>query len=237
MSRIGDRDPRELPYSQDRLEHTISIQTHHVTLDGTLGVPNDAHGVILFAHGSGSSRFSPRNRFVAHVLREVGFGTLLLDLLSPEEEAVDDVTGQHRFDIAMLAYRLVVAIDWLARSSETEQLAIGLFGASTGGGAALVAAAQRRTSVAAVVSRGGRPDLAGDSLPLVDAPTLLLVGERDRVVIDLNERAAALMRATVRLEIIPRATHLFEEAGTLEQVAVSARDWFVRYMPGQSPLP
>jgi dienelactone hydrolase len=236
MSRIDRRDPHELPYSEDRLEHTISIQTQHVTLDGTLGVPNDAHGIVLFAHGSGSSRFSPRNRFVAHVLREAGFGTLLLDLLSPKEEAVDDVTGQHRFDIAMLADRLVVAIDWLGGSPETERLAVGLFGASTGGGAAIVAAAERPVRVAAVVSRGGRPDLAGDSLPLVDAPTLLLVGERDEVVIDLNERAAALMRATVRLEIIPRATHLFEEAGTLEQVAALARDWFVRYLPGQSPV-
>jgi putative phosphoribosyl transferase len=201
-----------------------------VTLEGTIGVPTEATGIVLFAHGSGSSRFSPRNRFVARVLRDAGLGTLLLDLLSPAEEEVDEVTRHHRFDIQMLANRLVVAIDWLAREPETEHRSIGLFGASTGGGAALVAAAERPQRVNAVVSRGGRPDLAGDFLPVVKAPTLLIVGERDEQVIDLNERARARMRVLVQLEIVPRATHLFEEPGTLEQVATLARDWFLRYL-------
>jgi putative phosphoribosyl transferase len=230
MPRFNSQDLTELPYADDRLERTVSIQTDHVTLEGTLGVPADANGMVLFAHGSGSSRFSPRNRFVARVLRDAGLGTLLLDLLSQSEEAVDEVTRHHRFDIQMLADRLVVAIDWLATSSDTAHLSVGLFGASTGGGAALVAAATRPVRVGAVVSRGGRPDLAGDSLPLVEAPTLLLVGERDEQVIDLNERARAHIRALVRMEIIPRATHLFEEPGALEQVAARARDWFAQYL-------
>jgi putative phosphoribosyl transferase len=223
--------PRDLPYGDDRLERTISIPTDHVTLEGTLGIPDDARGLVLFAHGSGSSRFSSRNRFVARVLRDAGLGTLLLDLLSPSEEAVDEVTRHHRFDIPMLADRVVSAIDWLATQPETEHLPVGLFGASTGGGAALVAAAERPSRVGAVVSRGGRPDLAADALPLVEAPTLLLVGGRDEPVIDLNERARARMRAPVQLEIIPGATHLFEEPGTLEQVATRARDWFGQYLP------
>jgi len=237
MPHSDPRDLRELPYGDDRLERTVLIQTDHVTLEGTLGVPTDANGMVLFAHGSGSSRFSPRNRFVARVLREAGLGTLLLDLLSHSEEVVDEVTRQHRFDISMLADRLVVAIDWLGAQSDTEHLCVGLFGASTGGGAALVAAAARPVRVGAVVSRGGRPDLAGDSLPLVEAPTLLLVGERDEQVIDLNERAHAHMRALVRVKIVPRATHLFEEPGALEVVAAQARDWFAQYLPEQSHAP
>lgn len=228
-----ERMPRELPYSDDSLERTISIRTDRVVLEGTLGVPHDVSGIVLFAHGSGSSRFSSRNRFVARVLRDAGLGTLLLDLLSHAEEIVDDVTREHRFDIPMLADRLVSAIDWLATQPQTEHLPVGLFGASTGGGAALVAAAGRPARVGAVVSRGGRPDLAGDALPLVEAPTLLLVGERDEPVIDLNERARARMRAPVQLEIIPGATHLFEEPGTLEQVATRASDWFGRHLPRQ----
>jgi len=190
----------------------------------------DAVGAILFAHGSGSSRFSTRNRFVAHVLRDAGFATLLLDLLSAEEEQVDDVTRHHRFDIDMLAERLVAALDWLNVERDTAKLPVGLFGASTGGGAALVAATARPDRIAAVVSRGGRPDLAGHALPNVEAPTLLIVGGNDDVVIGLNEEARAAMRAEVRLEIVPGATHLFEEPGTLERVADLARDWFLAHV-------
>jgi dienelactone hydrolase len=213
-------------YDDDRLERTVSIRANDVVLQGTLGVPDRASGVILFAHGSGSSRFSQRNRFVARVLRDANLGTLLLDLLSPEEERIDEVTRHHRFDIRMLANRLVAAIDWLADQPDTAGLPVGLFGASTGGAAALVAASQRPSHVRAVVSRGGRPDLAADALPLVHAPTLLMVGERDEQVIDLNERARAAMHGDVRLEIVPRATHLFQEPGALELVAEQARDWF-----------
>lgn len=229
-----DRDPRHLPWGDDALERTVSIESDEVTLEGTLGVPPRAVGVVLFAHGSGSSRFSPRNRFVARALRDAGLGTLLLDLLSPTEEQVDEVTRQHRFDIDLLADRLMDAIDWLCEQPETEDLSVGLFGASTGGGAALVAAAERPVRVGAVVSRGGRPDLADDSLPNVEAPTLLIVGERDEVVIDLNERARDHMRASVRLEIVPGATHLFEEPQALETVAALARDWFLQHLPAQA---
>jgi dienelactone hydrolase len=218
------------PFDDDRLERGVAVPSGDVTLEGTLGIPDGAVGVVLFAHGSGSSRFSPRNRFVARVLRDAGIGTLLLDLLSPAEEAVDEVTRHHRFDIGMLAGRLVTSIDWLAQESATRSLPVGLFGASTGGGAALVAAAERPDRVAAVVSRGGRPDLAGDALPRVRAPTLLLVGERDEVVIRLNQVAMARMRADVQLVVIPGATHLFEEPGALEQVAVAARDWFLLHL-------
>lgn len=217
-------------YDDDNLERTVSIQAGAVTLEGTMGVPARAQGIILFAHGSGSSRFSPRNRFVARVFRDAGLGTLLLDLLSRSEEDVDEVTRHYRFDIAMLADRLVAAIDWLQRDAETSELPVGLFGASTGGGAALVAAAKKPDRVNAVVSRGGRPDLAGDALPRVEAPTLLIVGGRDDVVISLNEQARGAMTAEVRLEIVPGATHLFEERGALEQVASLARDWFLSHL-------
>jgi putative phosphoribosyl transferase len=217
----------DLPYSDDNLERTISIPAGQLTLEGTLGIPERASGLVLFAHGSGSSRFSPRNRYVARALRDGGLGTLLLDLLSAGEEQIDEVTRHHRFDIPMLADRLVVAIDWLATEETTASLPIGLFGASTGGAAALVAAAERPRRVAAIVSRGGRPDLAGEALSRVEAPTLLLVGGRDDVVITLNERARAQMRGVVNLAIISGATHLFEERGALEQVAAAARDWFL----------
>jgi putative phosphoribosyl transferase len=211
-----------------QLERAVTIRAGEVELEGTLGVPASSTGIVLFAHGSGSSRHSPRNRHVARVLRESGLGTLLLDLLSPGEEQVDDVTRHHRFDISKLADRLVIAIDWLAAQPPTRDLPVGLFGASTGGGAALVAAARRPARVRAVVSRGGRPDLAADSLPLVEAPTLLIVGGRDEMVITLNERARARMRAAeVRLEIVPGATHLFEEPGALEKVAEMAKEWLV----------
>lgn len=214
-------------HGEDGSERTIIIPVRSVTLEGTIGVPHQARGVVLFAHGSGSSRFSARNRYVAGVLRDAGLATLLLDLLSSGEEQVDLVTRQLRFDIPLLADRLVVAIDWLAVNAETGNLPVGLFGASTGGGAALVAAAARPQRVSAVVSRGGRPDLAADALPQVQAPTLLLVGERDDVVIGLNEQARARMTARVELTIIPRATHLFEEPGALEEVAALAREWFL----------
>jgi putative phosphoribosyl transferase len=220
----------DLPFGDDDVERTVSIPAGEVSLEGTLGVPERAGGVVLFAHGSGSSRFSPRNRFVARTLRDAHLGTLLLDLLSPAEEEIDEITRHHRFDIPMLAQRLVVAIDWLATQSSTATLPVGLFGASTGGGAALVAAAERPRRVAAVVSRGGRPDLAADALPHVEAATLLIVGGRDEVVIAMNQDARARMRSRVELRIVPGATHLFEERGALDQVAARARDWLVEHL-------
>ena len=217
-------------------ERQVRVPAGTVMLEGVLAVPDGARGVVLFAHGSGSSRKSPRNRFVARALIEGGLATLLVDLLTPEEEAIDARTRQLRFDIALLGERLVGAIDWLAQQPATRGLPVGLFGASTGGGAALVAAAARRDAVAAVVSRGGRPDLAGDALPHVRAPSLLIVGGNDEPVIGLNRRAAAQMRAPVTLEIVPGATHLFEEPGTMERVASLARDWFVRHLvPASEP--
>jgi putative phosphoribosyl transferase len=219
-----------MPRVTGSAEQTVQVVAGRVTLEGTLAIPPDSRGAVLFAHGSGSSRHSPRNRFVAEALREGGLATLLVDLLTAEEEAVDVRTRHLRFDIGLLAERLVGAIDWLGERAETRDLRVGLFGASTGGGAALVAAAERPERVGAVVSRGGRPDLAGDALPLVRAPTLLIVGEWDEQVIDLNERARDQMRTEVRLEIVPRATHLFEEPGALEEVARLARAWFVRYL-------
>ncbi|HSU96011.1 MAG TPA: alpha/beta family hydrolase, partial [Gemmatimonadaceae bacterium] len=191
----------------------------------------------LFAHGSGSSRFSPRNKFVADILRESGFATLLLDLLTQEEESVDVRTRELRFDLQLLAHRLVDAIDWLAHQELTRELPIGLFGASTGAGAALMAAARRPEQVQAVVSRGGRPDLAGDALAAVHAPTLLIVGGDDKVVIDLNRAAMAQMSSAVRLEIVPGATHLFEERGALDAVANLARRWFTDYLAPPIPSP
>jgi putative phosphoribosyl transferase len=225
-----DREIEMAAYDDDKLERTVSFPAGSVTLEGTLGVPQAATGIVLFAHGSGSSRFSPRNRYVARIFRDAGLGTLLLDLLSRSEEDVDEITRHHRFDIGMLADRLVAAIDWLHNEPETAELPVGLFGASTGGGAALVAAARRPDRVSAVVSRGGRPDLAGEALPHVEAPTMLIVGGHDDVVITLNERARDAMRADVRLEIVPGASHLFEEPGTLEQVASLARDWFLSHL-------
>lgn len=182
--------------------------------------------MVLFAHGSGSSRLSPRNRYVARVLREAGLGTLLLDLLTEEEEEIDLVTRHLRFNIRLLAERLVGAIEWLQREDPTRGLPIGCFGSSTGAAAALVAAAARPDAVAAVVSRGGRPDLAGDALRLVSAPTLLLVGGRDEQVIELNEEARSRIPAPCELRIIPGATHLFEEPGSLEEVSRQAAGWF-----------
>jgi putative phosphoribosyl transferase len=210
----------------------VRIQAGAVTLEGDLQVPDQATGLVLFAHGSGSSRHSPRNRFVAHELQTAGFGILLLDLLTPEEESVDQHTGHLRFDIELLAARLVAATQWATVDPATRTLAIGYFGASTGAGAALVAAALEPEKVHAVVSRGGRPDLAGEALPLVRAPTLLIVGGRDLTVLELNRAAMARMRTETRLEIVPGATHLFEEPGTLEVVARLARDWFLQHLQG-----
>jgi putative phosphoribosyl transferase len=214
----------------DGAERLARVPAGRVTLEGDLSLPAGAHGVVLFAHGSGSSRHSPRNRYVAQVLLEGGLATLLIDLLTSEEEAIDERTARLRFDIGLLAERLVAATDWLAQQPETRHLRVGYFGASTGGGAALVAAAERPDAVGAVVSRGGRPDLAGPALARVRAPTLLIVGGQDLPVIEMNRAALGQLRAEQRLEIVPGATHLFEEPGALEEVARLARDWFQRYL-------
>jgi putative phosphoribosyl transferase len=208
----------------------VSIPIGEIALEGDLNIPPRAIGVVVFAHGSGSSRFSSRNRFVASVLEQAGLATLLMDLLTRDEEVVDQLTAHLRFDIELLAERLVAATDWLTGQVDTNQLPIGYFGASTGAAAALVAAAERPEVVKAIVSRGGRPDLAGPALSRVRAPTLLIVGSRDELVIELNRAALKELRSEKRLEIVPGATHLFEEPGTLEEVGRLARDWFVRYL-------
>jgi len=212
----------------ERDEGLVRINSGGVTLEGNLIVPRGATGIVLFAHGSGSSRFSSRNRYVAEILRQSNLGTLLIDLLTQQEELVDTRTAHLRFDIDLLARRLVGATEWLGQ--QHPDLEVGLFGASTGGGAALVAAAEIPDRIAAVVSRGGRPDLAGDALPLVKAPTLLIVGGDDVPVIAMNQEALDRMTCVKRMEIIPGATHLFEEPGTLEQVAKLASDWFEKYL-------
>lgn len=201
-------------------------------LSGDLAMPAHAAGVVLFAHGSGSSRYSPRNRYVAGVLHQGGFGTLRLDLLTAAEEEVDTATGHLRFDIDLLAKRLLEATEWLQRESTTRGLPIGYFGASTGAGAALVAAAERPVPVKAVVSRGGRPDLAGPVLARVQVPTLLIVGGKDYHVIRLNQQALAALHCEKRLSVVAGASHLFEEPGTLEEVATLARDWFKQHLNG-----
>ncbi|MDR3621747.1 MAG: dienelactone hydrolase family protein [Paludisphaera borealis] len=215
-------------------EHVVKpvrITTGPVTLDGDLAVPEGARGIVVFAHGSGSGRRSPRNRFVAETLHEGGLATLLFDLLTEQEERLERFTRHLRFDIDLLAGRLLDATDWLAGQPVASSLKVGYFGASTGGGAALAAAAERPEAVAAVVSRGGRPDLAGeDALARVRAPTLLIVGGDDTTVIALNRQAMARMSASVSLEIVPGASHLFEERGALEEVARLARDWFERFL-------
>jgi putative phosphoribosyl transferase len=208
----------------------VQIRAGSILLTGELKVPEKATGVVLFAHGSGSSRHSPRNQYVARVIREGGVATLLFDLLTRQEEAIDNYTREFRFDINLLARRLVAATNWLAREDETSHLRPGYFGASTGGAAALVAAAEIRGKVGAVVSRGGRPDLAGSALPRVKAPTLLIVGGLDGPVIRMNEDAYAQLRCVKELKIVPGATHLFEEPGKLEEVADLAAKWFLKHL-------
>jgi dienelactone hydrolase len=211
----------------------VTVASEGVTLRGLLGVPSKPRGVVLFAHGSGSGRLSSRNNFVARSLQEAGLATLLIDLMTDDEERADAATGHLRFDIRFLAGRLVAATRWLKESQQTRVLDLGYFGASTGAGAALVAAAEIPDEVQAVVSRGGRPDLAGDSLANVKAPTLLIVGSRDVPVIPLNQDALNQLRCEKKLEIVPNASHLFEEPGTLEEVARLASAWFTSHLGGR----
>ncbi len=208
----------------------VQIPAGPALLEGDLVIPDKAIALVLFVHGSGSSRHSRRNQFVARKLNEAELATLLFDLLTPEEESINMYTGEHRFNISLLAERLVYATNWATQQKQTRALRIGYFGSSTGGGAALIAAAKLPDKVSAVVSRGGRPDLAGEALAQVQAPTLLIVGGEDDVVIELNKQAMKRMRCEVKLEIIPGATHLFEEPGALEQVAQLASDWFVDHI-------
>ena len=214
----------------DGAERLVRVAAGPATLEGTLSVPEEARGVVLFAHGSGSSRHSPRDRHVARLLNEAKLATLLVDLLTPDEEAIDLRTAHLRFDINLLAERLIRATDWLIQQADLRGLRIGYFGASTGAGAALVTAAERPQTVGAVVSRGGRPDLAGPALPHVLAPTLLIVGGNDFQVLEFNHVALAQLRCEKRLVIVPGATHLFEEPGALDEVARLAREWFDRYL-------
>jgi dienelactone hydrolase len=215
--------------AKDQSDQLVYIPVDSIKLEGTLGLPAKAQGVVLFAHGSGSSRHSPRNNFVAKVLRSGNLGTLLIDLLTEEE----DETYQTRFDLELLTRRLAGATKWLMQQPQTKGLGIGYFGASTGSAAALEAAASLGQAIAAVVSRGGRPDLALSSLARVQAPTLLIVGGLDHVVIQLNQKAYDQLKAEKQLVIIPGATHLFEEPGTLEEVARLAAQWFKRYLRAQ----
>lgn len=226
----------EQPVSRTRraLRAGVEIPADGAVLQGEMDVPAGAGGLVVFAHGSGSSRHSPRNQMVARVLRESGLGTLLIDLLTREEERADSATGGWRFNIDLLARRLVAVIRWLGRQDETAGLKTGFFGASTGGGAALVAAAALGDLISAVVSRGGRPDLAGGALPKVTCPVLLIVGGEDDVVLRLNEEAAARMNCPKELRLVPGATHLFEEPGALDQVAEWSAEWFSNYMGGNT---
>jgi dienelactone hydrolase len=216
---------------QPAIEHVpVSVSAAEVALDGDLSMPSTPKGLVLFAHGSGSSRHSPRNRYVAEVLNEHSLGTLLVDLLTTEEEREDEFTGHLRFNIDLLTRRLVAITDWLETSTQVRGHGIGLFGASTGAAAALLTAALRPETVKAVVSRGGRPDLAGPDASLVRAPTLLIVGGRDEEVLQMNRDAMALMKCKTELKIVPGATHLFEERGALAQVASLAADWFATHL-------
>jgi pimeloyl-ACP methyl ester carboxylesterase len=217
-------------------EQLVRIPAGTVTLAGSLTLPEQTQAIVLFAHGSGSSRFSPRNRYVARLLNEAKLATLLVDLLTVHEEVIDARTARLRFDIDLLAERLVDATDWLTEFPDTKHLRIGYFGASTGAAAALAAAAIRPDVVNAVVSRGGRPDLAGAALTRVQAPTLLIVGENDGQVIELNRAALAELRCEKQLVIVPGATHLFEEPGTLDVVAQLARDWFEQHLIAVAPV-
>ena len=219
--------------SQTLVEHTsVSVPARDVLLQGDLSMPSSPKGIVLFAHGSGSSRHSPRNRHVAEVLNEHSLGTLLVDLLTAEEEREDEIDAHLRFNIDLLTERLVAITDWLASLPKVHGHGIGLFGASTGAAAVLMTAAERPDVVKAVVSRGGRPDLAGSAASLVRAPTLLIVGGRDTAVIQMNRDAMALMKCKTELKIVPGATHLFEERGALAQVASLAADWFTTHLAG-----
>jgi putative phosphoribosyl transferase len=211
-------------------EKTVRIPLNGASIEGNLRVPANAGGVVLFAHGSGSSRFSPRNQYVAGVLNEAGFATLLIDLLTRDEEEIDLRTRQFRFDLDLLTERLIRAAEWLKKNPQTRTLRIGLFGSSTGAAAALIAAAKLVDDVGAVVSRGGRPDLAMEYIADVKAPTLLIVGGWDTVVIDLNQQAMNRLSAEKKLEVVPEATHLFEEPGKLEEVANLATAWFSKHL-------
>lgn len=223
---------------QMRTTQDVIISLGSISLRGTLQLPAESSGLILFVHGSGSSRLSPRNQFVAQIMHEARLGTLLFDLLTPEEETIDLQTRHLRFDIPLLARRLVAVTSWIKNKLETSHLPLGYFGASTGAAAALIAAAELNDEICAVVSRGGRPDLADEALPQVTAPTLLIVGELDEVVIQLNEKVFQQLRCVKQLQIIPGATHLFEEPGTLEEVAHLAATWFQRFLcPPLQSLP
>ena len=210
--------------------HSAQIPAGGVVLEADIAIPQPARGMVLFAHGSGSSRFSPRNRYVAQQLQQAELATVLADLLTPAEEETDARTGEIRFDIGLLATRLGQLTDWLAQQERTAELSRGYFGASTGAAAALTAAAQRPGQIRAVVSRGGRPDLAGQFLPRVHQATLLIVGERDPVVLEINQQALPKIPAETHLAVVPGASHLFEEPGALEQVAYLARDWFAEHL-------
>jgi putative phosphoribosyl transferase len=230
LLRRGGSLGKPAPAAASPMQQHVAIRVPEGEVAGTLSLPPEPLGLVIFAHGSGSGRFSPRNQFVARALQERGLATLLMDLLTPQEEEVDEVTREHRFDIPLLARRLARAKEWAAGNAATSRLRVGYFGSSTGGGAALLAAGEHPENVGAVVSRGGRPDLAGDALPLVRAPTLLLVGGLDDVVIDLNAEAKERMTIDAELHIVPGASHLFEEPGALEEVAGLAADFFARHL-------
>jgi putative phosphoribosyl transferase len=223
--------------AQSDSETEVLVEAGKVTLEGTLCLPPETPGVVLFAHGSGSSRHSPRNRYVAKVLQSKGIGTLLFDLMTREEESADEWTGQLRFDIEFLAIRLTDATRWIMRRPDMQRMKLAYFGASTGAAAALVAAARLPEVVAAVVSRGGRPDLAADALRSVRAPTLLIVGGNDEPVISMNRQALQELQCEKQLVIVPGATHLFEEPGTLEEVARLAADWFAAHLVSAAVAP
>ena len=214
----------------------VQIKAGRALIEGDLTIPVKATGLVVFAHGSGSSRFSRRNRSVAQVLQAGGYATLLLDLLTRQEDVIDERTREYRFDVERLGHRVVAAIDWTASQPKVARLPVACFGASTGAAAALIAAAERPETVRAVISRGGRPDLAGNALAKVRAPTLLIVGGNDEPVIELNRAAIQRMRAPVKLEIVPGATHLFEEPGALELVSQLALTWCTKYLKGSEVI-
>jgi len=220
----------QMAHYETNKDINVKIPLSEAELAGILHIPENPQGLVLFAHGSGSSRYSKRNQHVAKILNKGKLATLLFDLLTKEEEAEDIITRQYRFNIPMLANRLVETANWSKKQLTEFEMNMGYFGSSTGGGAALIAAAKAPDTIKAVVSRGGRPDLAGDALPLVKAATLLIVGGNDDVVIDMNKDAMENMKCTVNLQIIPGATHLFEEPGTLDDVAQHAKDWFLNYL-------